>query len=172
MFSGWGVRTLSSLASRYNPMSYHNGSIWPHDNSLIALGLSDYGFKNEAMMIMQGLFDASLYFTNQRLPELFCGFARREGEGPTHYPVACSPQAWAVASTFACIQAAIGIEVDAISRSVKFHQPSLPPYIDALAIRGLRLGTERCNVFLNRYEDDIGISVKDKPENWSVIVTK
>jgi glycogen debranching enzyme len=94
-FNGWGIRTLASGEQRYNPMSYHNGSVWPHDNALIALGLARYGQKIPAEKIFSGLFDASLYVDLRRLPELFCGFARRRGQGPTFYPVACSPQAWA-----------------------------------------------------------------------------
>src|SRR5262249_31125702 len=97
-FSGWGVRTLATTEARYNPMSYHNGSIWPHDNALIALGLSRYGLEEEVLQIMNGLFDASLFLDLHRLPELFCGFVRRPGEGPTLYPVACAPQSWAAAA--------------------------------------------------------------------------
>ena len=94
-FSGWGVRTIADTEARYNPMSYHNGSIWPHDNALIALGFARYGLQHEAQRILTGLFDASLYMDLRRMTELFCGFARSESEGPTRYPVACAPQAWA-----------------------------------------------------------------------------
>lgn len=172
MYSGWGIRTLSSDAQRYNPMSYHNGSIWPHDNSLIALGLNRYGFKDEVLSVLQSMFDASLSFTNQRLPELYCGFPRHSGEGPTHYPVACSPQAWAVATVFACIQAAIGLEIDAKARTLNFLRPALPPYIDCVCVKGLQVGGARCDLFLNRYEDDVAVSIRGKPDGWSVIIRK
>jgi glycogen debranching enzyme len=104
MFSGWGIRTLSADAVRYNPMSYHNGSIWPHDNAMIAYGFARYGFQQEVLKVTQALFDASLFIELQRLPELYCGFERRRNEGPTSYPVACSPQAWSVAAVFILLQ--------------------------------------------------------------------
>jgi len=98
--SGWGIRTLAKGEVRFNPMSYHNGSVWPHDNAIIAYGMARYGFKEEALKVMQGLFDASIFLYLHRLPELFCGFERRKGEGPTLYPVACDPQAWAAGAVF------------------------------------------------------------------------
>src|SRR5690606_36054939 len=93
MFSGWGIRTVSSLSARYNPMSYHNGSVWPHDNALIARGFAEYGLNDAITAVFHGLFDLSLFMDQRRMPELLCGFVRRPGEGPTLYPVACSPQA-------------------------------------------------------------------------------
>jgi glycogen debranching enzyme len=99
-FSGWGVRTIPTDEVRYNPMSYHNGSVWPHDNALIAAGLAHYGFKDNVLQILAGMYEASLFLERRRLPELFCGFERRPGEGPTLYPVACSPQAWSAATVF------------------------------------------------------------------------
>src|SRR5262249_27503072 len=99
-FSGWGVRTVAASEARYNPMAYHNGSVWPHDNALIALGLARYGLAEEALAIWAGLFEAGLYFDLHRMPELFCGFPKDPGEGPVGYPVACSPQAWSAASVF------------------------------------------------------------------------
>src|SRR5205823_2033432 len=107
-FSGWGIRTVAAREARYNPMSYHNGSIWPHDNAPIAAGLARYGLKDEALRVMNAMFDASLFFDMHRLPELFCGFERRAGEGPTLYPVACAPQAWAAAAIFLLLQACLG----------------------------------------------------------------
>ncbi|CAN5336896.1 hypothetical protein BH23BAC1_BH23BAC1_27670 [soil metagenome] len=100
IFSGWGIRTLAADEARYNPMSYHNGSIWPHDNAMIAYGLSRYGLQRETYKIMTGVFDTSLFVDDHRLPELFCGFERRKGQGPTAYPVACSPQVWADGALF------------------------------------------------------------------------
>src|SRR5262249_4438838 len=94
-FSGWGIRTVAKGAARYNPMSYHNGSIWPHDNALIALGFARYGLKDAVTRLFQGLFEAATYMEQRRLPELFCGFQRQNSRGPTLYPVACAPQAWA-----------------------------------------------------------------------------
>src|SRR5690606_16727720 len=100
MFSGWGVRTISDREKRYNPMSYHNGSVWPHDNSLIAAGFARYRFKREAARILTSMFEASEFFELHRLPELFCGFARTAGDAPTVYPVACTPQAWAAGAPY------------------------------------------------------------------------
>src|SRR5208283_3777652 len=104
-FSGWGIRTVARGEARYNPMSYHNGSIWPHDNALIALGLARYGFKQSLETLFEGLFKAGMYMDHRRLPELFCGFQRQRGHGPTLYPVACAPQAWASATPFALLEA-------------------------------------------------------------------
>src|SRR5213075_1138820 len=112
-FSGWGIRTVASSEARYNPMSYHNGSVWPHDNALIAAGFGRYGFKESAAMVLAGLLDASLFFDLHRLPELFCGFPRRAGESPTLYPVACAPQAWAAGAVFLLLEACLGLSVSA-----------------------------------------------------------
>ena len=109
-FSGWGIRTVARGEARYNPMSYHNGSVWPHDNALIALGFARYGFKRAVGQVMQGLFEAATYMDLRRLPELFCGFQRERRRGPTLYPVACAPQAWASATPFSLIEAALGLE--------------------------------------------------------------
>ena len=111
-FSGWGIRTVAEAEARYNPMSYHNGSIWPHDNALIALGLARYGLKRPVERVFKGLFDAATYMEMRRLPELFCGFQRGRGRGPTLYPVACSPQAWASATPFTLLEASLGLQFD------------------------------------------------------------
>ena len=113
-FSGWGVRTVAASEPRYNPMSYHNGAVWPHDTALIAQGLRRYGFREQALRLWTGLFEAALSFDQYRMPELFCGFPQSPGEGPTLYPVACAPQAWAAASVFLLFQACLGLEVDGI----------------------------------------------------------
>ena len=115
-FSGWGIRTVARGEARYNPMSYHNGSIWPHDNALIALGLARYGLKHSVEQVFKGLFDAATYMDLRRLPELFCGFRRETRRGPTLYPVACAPQAWASATPFTLLEAALGLEFDAAAR--------------------------------------------------------
>jgi len=172
MFTGWGIRTLSSAERRYNPMSYHNGSIWPHDNALIAYGLSLYGFKEYSLKVMQGMFDASLFIDLQRLPELFCGFDRRRGEGPTAYPVACSPQAWSIAVVFIMLQACFRINIDALTKKITFEQPLLPTYLEKVSVSNLRLGNSLCNFTLTRLETDVGFNLLQKPDDWSVIITK
>jgi glycogen debranching enzyme len=112
-FTGWGIRTVVCGEARYNPMSYHDGSIWPHDNTLVALGLVHYGLKHSVERVFKGLFDAATYMDLRRLPELFCGFQREKRRGPTLYPVASPPQAWASAIPFTLLEAALGLEFDA-----------------------------------------------------------
>ena len=172
MFTGWGIRTLSSKSARYNPMSYHNGSVWPHDTALIAYGMSRYGLINEALRLMQGLFDASLFIDLQRLPELFCGFPFRRGEAPTSYPVACSPQAWSVASVFLLLQSCLRISIDAFERKLIFQQPKLPDYVKEIKISGLRFGDEEFALELLKYEHDLGIHLIKKPRGWEVVTIK
>src|SRR6185295_9807342 len=137
-FSGWGIRTVARGEARYNPMSYHNGSIWPHDNSLIALGLARYGHKSAVAQVFKGLFDAASYMDLRRLPELFCGFQRERRRGPTLYPVACSPQAWASATPFSLIEAALGLEFDLAASAIRLRNPRLPAFLDEVILRHLR----------------------------------
>jgi glycogen debranching enzyme len=140
MFSGWGVRTLSSTASRYNPMSYHNGSVWPHDNAIAALGLARIPGRAGALSIMHGMFDSAVELHGGSLPELFCGFTREPRLGPVPYPVACHPQAWAAASVLMMLQAVLGLRVDGFERRVIIESPVLPEGMGSLAIEGLRVG--------------------------------
>jgi glycogen debranching enzyme len=153
LFSGWGVRTLSASERRYNPMSYHNGSVWPHDNALIALGLSRYGEKTAVARIFQAMFDTATYMDLRRLPELFCGFPRVRGRGPTLYPVACAPQAWASAAFYALIEACLGIEQDPWAREIRFRNPVLPAFLDKIVLRGLRAGDASVDVSIRRHRD-------------------
>ncbi|NJK86952.1 MAG: hypothetical protein HC906_14215 [Bacteroidales bacterium] len=162
MFSGWGIRTLATSEVRYNPMSYHNGSIWPHDNALIAYGLSKYGLKDEVIKIASGLFDASLFIERQRLPELFCGFKRRLGEAPTSYPVACSPQAWSVGSVFMIIQALLGMEIDETKNLISFYRPSLPDFLNSVQIKKLRFKDLLLNIQIIKVNNSVNIGLMDK----------
>ncbi len=150
-FSGWGVRTISTVERRYNPMSYHNGSVWPHDNALIALGLARYRAKTEAARIFRAQFDAATYLDLHRLPELFCGFARFAGRGPTLYPVACAPQAWAAGAFFAFLQASLGLKQDPWKREIRFQTPTLPNFLDEVVLRGLTAGTGSADVMIRRH---------------------
>jgi glycogen debranching enzyme len=161
-FSGWGIRTVASAQARYNPMSYHNGSIWPHDNALIATGLARYGHTEAAMKVLTGLFDASLHFNQHRLPELFCGFERRSGEGPTLYPVACSPQAWSAGAVFGMLQACLGIDIDTAAGTISFHAPRLPEYIDWVELRDLRVGEGSVDLLLQRHHHNVGVEIMRK----------
>lgn len=171
MFTGWGIRTLASGEVRFNPMSYHNGSIWPHDNALIAYGLSKYGLKVEVNKITKALFDASLFIEGQRLPELFCGFKRREGEPPTDYPVACSPQTWSVASCFMVIQAFLGIEIDVYENVIRFHKPVLPEFIDSLEIRNLKFRKNHIDIRFIRTADNVSIAILNKDSSVRMEIT-
>jgi glycogen debranching enzyme len=150
MFSGWGIRTIAMDESRYNPMSYHNGSIWPHDNAIIAFGLAKYGHKKEVNKIFEAMFDMSIYFQNQRLPELFCGFEKRENQGPTEYPVACSPQAWSIGSVYMILQACLGIRIAAEDNIIYFYNPTLPDSIDEITLSNLCINESKFVVQITR----------------------
>jgi glycogen debranching enzyme len=170
LYSGWGIRTLASSAARYNPMSYHNGSVWPHDNALIALGLARYGLKREAVRVFEGMFEAVQYMDLLRLPELICGFNRRQSKAPTLYPVACAPQAWASAAPLAFLQACIGLQLDHGAQEVRFDRPVLPSFIDHLRIRRLRLGSAQVDILLRRHGAEVGVTVQERQGDVRVVV--
>ena len=163
-FSGWGIRTVSSEEQCFNPMAYHNGSIWPHDNALIAIGLAKYGLSHELERVFRGLFDAATYMDLRRLPELFCGFQRRRGRGPTLYPVACAPQAWASAAPFTLIQASLGLEFDPDANEIRLRNPHLPAFLDEVYLRNLRLGTSSVDLVVRRHDGDVALQVIRKRE--------
>jgi glycogen debranching enzyme len=154
-FSGWGVRTVAASEQRYNPMSYHNGSVWPHDNALVAAGLARYGLQAEAGQVLEGLFEASRWFDLHRLPELFCGFHRRVGESPTLYPVSCAPQAWAAGAVLLLLQACLGFEIGGVRRELSMANPFLPPFLREVQIRDLRVGDGTIDLILTRHGDDV-----------------
>ncbi len=161
-FCGWGIRTVASTEARYNPMSYHNGSVWPHDNALIAAGFARYGFRREAARIFESLFHASNYVDLRRLPELFCGFARQQTRGPTFYPVACIPQAWAAAAPLYLVQSCIGLAFDAGARRITFREPVIPQFLDEIVLRGLRVGGGSADVALRRSNRHVVVDVLDR----------
>jgi len=172
LFSGWGVRTLADSERRYNPMSYHNGSIWPHDNAMIAVGLARYGLKSGVEKIMTGMFEVSLVLDFHRLPELFCGFVRRPGQGLTRYPVACNPQAWAAGSAFMVLQACLGLSIVASEQKVVFNHPILPEFIDKMQIKNLTVGTASVDLLLRRHDLDVGITVIRRVGKVEVVSVK
>jgi glycogen debranching enzyme len=172
MFSGWGVRTLASDAPRYNPMSYHNGSVWPHDNALIALGLGRYGFKQAAAAIFGGLFGAASHMDSMRFPELFCGFPRRRGTAPTLYPVACQPQAWAGATPFALLEACLGIVCDHGRREIRFHNPQLPGFLEEIHIRNLCLESASTDLRLRRSGEGTEVAILGQRGDISIRIAK
>ncbi len=158
-FNGWGIRTIAKGEARYNPMSYHNGSVWPHDNAICAMGLARYGLKEEAAQVFQGMFDTTLYYDQKRLPELFCGFMRRRQRGPVSYPVACSPQAWAAAAPFAFLAACLGLELDHARNRIRFRNPVLPHFLDGVELFNLKLGASRADIRLHRHGGDVTVAV-------------
>ncbi len=170
IFSGWGIRTVSRTAARYNPMSYHNGSVWPHDNGLIAMGMARYGHKQAASRVFHALFDAASYMDLRRLPELFCGFTRRQHNAPTQYPVACSPQAWASATTLCLLQATLGLELFDGSHEVAFYRPVLPEFISHVHLRNLRLSGGSVDVLLHRHGNDVAATVTRREGDVVVVV--
>jgi len=139
-FSGWGIRTIATTESRFDPISYHNGSVWPHDNALIAAGFARYGFAREAETIFSALFDAANFFDLHRLPELFGGFPRRSGKGPVPYPTSCSPQTWASGAVLLLLESCLDLKIDHQHRRVLLTQEHLPSFLAGLTIRRLRVG--------------------------------
>lgn len=158
-FSGWGIRTVAVGEARYNPMSYHDGSIWPHDNALIALGLARYGLKHSVAHLFKGLFDAASYMELRRLPELFCGFRRERRRGPVLYPVACAPQAWASATPFTLLEAALGLEFDVARGEIRLRDPRLPEFLNQVVLRDLRLGASSVDLRVRRHDGEVSLEV-------------
>ncbi len=153
-------------------MSYHNGSVWPHDNALIALGFARYGFGAEVTRIFKGLFEASIYIDLRRMPELFCGFRRVRGQGPTFYPVACSPQAWAAATPLAVLSASLGLSFDPPNRHVIFNRPHLPDFLEEVTLNGLTIGDASLSVQLRRTGTDVAVNVLSrKGDIWATTIS-
>jgi glycogen debranching enzyme len=169
-FGGWGVRTLAVSEPHYNPMSYHNGSVWPHDNGLIALGLARYGQKQAITQIFGALFDAASYMDLRRLPELFCGFPRAQYSAPTQYPVACSPQAWASATFLALIQATLGLRLSEADKEISFSRPMLPAFLDELHLRNLCLAHGSVDVHLKRQGNEVAVTQTRREGDVSIVV--
>ncbi|TDW32313.1 glycogen debranching enzyme [Rhizobium azibense] len=168
-FPGWGIRTVASTEARYNPMSYHNGSIWPHDNALIGIGMARYGLKREAAKILEGLFAAASYIDLRRLPELICGFPRRRAQGPTFYPVACAPQAWAAAAPLSLIQSCLGILFDPIEAQVTFDEPVLPTFLDEVILRNLSIPKGTIDVAIRRSRENVVVDVLDRKGDVKIL---
>ena len=158
-FSGWGVRTIVTGEKRYNPMSYHNGSVWPHDNAMIAYGALRSSNKDLALRVMTGLLDLSAGVMLDRLPELICGFGRRAGKGPTLYPVACSPQSWAAGSVFMVLQACLGLEIRALESRLYLHHAALPEALKQVRIRNLRVGSACVDISFERYSETVSVDI-------------
>jgi len=158
-FSGWGIRTVARGEVRYNPMSYHNGSIWPHDNALIVLGFARYGLKRAVTQVTRGLFEAATYMDLRRLPELFCGFQRERRRGPTLYPVACVPQAWASATPFSLIESMLGLEFEPQANEIHLRNPRLPAFLDEVILRNLVVGASSMDLKVRRHGHEVSLEV-------------
>ena len=172
MFSGWGIRTVGARAARYNPMSYHNGSVWPHDNALAAAGFARYGLGAAAARVLSAMFDASHFVDLRRMPELFCGFRRRAGEGPTLYPVACAPQAWAAGAVFLLLQACLGLSIDAMAQRISIVRPQLPPSLDKITLRGLTVGDASVDLLFQRHKIDVAVTVLDRSGDVVIAIVR
>jgi glycogen debranching enzyme len=171
-FSGWGIRTVAGGEARFNPISYHNGSIWPHDNAMIALGLARYGFPWHAAKVFSAMFEAAAYQELRRLPELFCGFIRKPHRGPTAYPVACAPQAWASAAPFAFLGACLGMDLRHEANAVSFRDPAMPAFLDYVTLNGLSLGKSRLDLALNRHGRDVTLNLLRRQGDAKVMLVK
>jgi glycogen debranching enzyme len=171
-FSGWGVRTMAAGECRYNPISYHNGTVWPHDNALIALGFGRYGFRRPALRVFAGMFGAMQYMELFRPPELFCGFSRRRGNAPTQYPVSCNPQAWASAMPFAVLEACLGMSFDAEHNEIRFVHPVLPDFVDEIELRGITLNHSKLDIVLRRHLQGAGVEIRRRQGDVNIVVVK
>ena len=170
-FNGWGVRTVAAGERRYNPQSYHNGSIWPHDNALIAAGASRYGFTGVSMRILNATLELSEAVDLHRLPELICGFTRRSRE-PTLYPVACAPQAWAAGAVFLMLAASVGVQIDAPARRVSFSRGRLPESIDWIRLTDLAIGDARVDLQIERHPHDVGVTIIRREGDVEIVTVK
>jgi glycogen debranching enzyme len=150
MFSGWGIRTLSEREVSYNPTGYHTGTVWPHDNSLIAAGFRRYGFDDAALRIFRAVIELAMNFPEHRLPELFMGFARDEFGVPVSYPVACRPQAWAAGSVPYLVRTLLGLRAEAFDHRLRIVRPLLPDFVQFLEVRRLRVGSASLDLRFER----------------------
>lgn len=169
LFSGFGIRTLGQGEARYNPISYHNGTVWPHDNALIAVGLGRYGLRRPLLQLFDALIDGLRSQPDYRVPELFCGFARTPGVGPVPYPVACAPQAWASAGVFALLASVMNIRLDGLRRTVRFLNPALPEWLTRIEVKGLPLAHGELAFNLTNTRGFVAIEVVAKPEGYRVV---
>jgi len=170
LFSGWGIRTLSAAMAGYNPISYHIGSIWPHDNAICATGLWRYGFGDEASRVAGALLEATQYFRDARLPELFCGFDRSSSPYPVPYPVACSPQAWAAGATFQLVEAMLGLAPDAANHELELRNPMLPAWLPDVRLENLVVGDAVVDLLVRRSDGSTGVEVLRRSGDIDVVV--
>ena len=171
-FSGWGIRTVAAAERRYNPMSYHNGSVWPHDNALIAFGVAHARSKELALRTMSALLDLSIFTELNRLPELICGFARRQGRGPTLYPVACAPQAWSAGAVFLVLQSCLGLSIRSRESRIYLHYPALPEALGQVRIRNLRIGNSSIDLIFERHAEAVAVDIQRRNGEVEIVAFK
>jgi glycogen debranching enzyme len=159
MFNGWGIRTLSESELYYNPLGYHLGTVWPHDNSLIAAGFRRYGLDEAALRVFVGLLDAAVHFDGHRLPELFAGFRREDYGVPVNYPVACQPQAWAAGTLPYLLKVMLGITPEAFDQRLRVTRPLLPEFVKRVEVKRLRVGAGRADLLFERRASGIAVNV-------------
>ena len=172
MFTGWGIRTLGSHERLYNPMSYHNGSVWPHDTALAAAGMRAYGLTSPFITLAGGMFETVLQFENMRMPELFCGFTRVPGHGPTRYPVACAPQAWAAGVAFHLVSAMLGMRPYADDNQLTLIRPTLPPWLTWIEVRGLRIAKSRLALRVTQGTDSAAVELLARDGDAELVVRR
>ena len=172
MFAGWGVRTVAAGEARYNPMSYHNGSVWPHDNALVAAGFARYGLMQPAARLIDAMLDLSASVDDHRLPELICGFHRRGGEHPTLYPVACAPQSWAAAAIYLLLASCLGLRIDAPERRLSLHHAVLPESLEWVRLTNLVIADARLDLLLTRHEHDVSITVVRREGEVEIVTVR
>jgi glycogen debranching enzyme len=172
MLTGWGVRTLSSRERLYNPMSYHNGSVWPHDTAIAALGMRRYGLQEPLLALATGLFQAVLNFDGLRMPELFCGFAQRPGQGPIRYPVACSPQAWSAGVVFHLVAGMLGLTPQARENRLMLDRPCLPTWLRWIEVGGIQLAGSRVSLRVSQGRDGAAVELVGREGDVELIVRR
>jgi glycogen debranching enzyme len=170
MWTGWGIRTLASTTTGYNPIGYHNGAVWPHDNGIVAAGFARYGLTDEARMICGALLEATMHFREARLPELFCGFDREQSPMPVPYPVACAPQAWAAGSLFHVLGALLGLKPSAREKRLEIVRPSLPEALPRLRVRNMRVGEALVDLDFAAHDGTIAVEVVRRTGDLDVVV--
>lgn len=172
MFSGWGVRTVACEEKRYNPMCYHNGSVWPHDNAIIAYGALHSREKELPLRILSGLLDLSVFVDLRRLPELICGFSRRPGKGPTLYPVACAPQAWAAGACFLVLQSCLGLSISARESRIYLRHTALPEALERVEIQNLRVGAASVDLSFQRHAETVAFDIPRRTGEVEVVAVR
>jgi len=169
-FSGWGVRSVGESELRYNPMAYHNGSIWPHDNALLAAGAARYDDKSFAQRILKAQFEAARHFELLRLPELFCGFRRRGRDAPLHFPVACSPHSVSAGATFLMLQSVLGISIDALDQQIVLAHPVVPDGLDEIAVKNLAVQDASVDFTVRRHGASVSVSVERREGKVDLVI--